>query len=335
MPTESELYVHGLGRYLPELTSLESVVASYAPEEQLRARATGYTHLAIEPALYPAAMALRAARDALAHGQVSPSDLSVIATSAVHRHGHRRMWSLASWLQHELSAPTALPFNVQQGCNGNLIALQLACAQLRAAGPRACALIVASDRFGTSAFDRVSSDYGVLYGDAATALVVGSAPSSLRVCGIATESLAFAEAMHRAPLESFECAAVLRPEHDVRETKRRFLAEHGRQGFEQACRSALRSIQDRLGATDRVDHIVFPNVGRELLQANYYPAFAHAEAKSLWPFARTVGHLGTADAIAGLYQLVHDGALHAGKRVLLVGAGAGFTISGVLLEACA
>jgi 3-oxoacyl-[acyl-carrier-protein] synthase III len=312
------------------------VLDGYAPEEQARACATGFTHLAIESELFPAAMALCAAREALHQAEIEARELTMIATSAVHRHGHRRLWSLASWLQLELSAPSALPFNIQQGCNGNLIALQLACAQLQQGGS---ALIVASDRFGTSAFDRVSSDYAVLYGDAATAMVLSETPGRLRLLGIATESLPFAEAMHRAPREQTETAETLPAEHDVRETKRRFLTQHGRDGFVLACREALVQIKRRLRITTEderaLEHIVFPNLSRELLETNYYPAFEDAEAKSLWPFTRTVGHLGTGDAVAGLYHLARSAQLRTGSRVPLVGAGAGFTVSGLLLEVCA
>jgi 3-oxoacyl-[acyl-carrier-protein] synthase-3 len=239
---------------------------------------------------------------------------------------------MASHLQARLGAQGAIPFNLQQGCNGNLIALELAGAYLQANAAASRALVVATDRFGTTSFDRFTSDYGVVYGDAATALVLGRAPSALRVCGLVTESIAEAEAMHRDAHESVDGEL---NHFDVRETKRRFLAEHGKETFSRRCHDALKRIGQQLlgGAAEReVDHIVFPNLGRQVLEENYYPAFRDAERKALWDFGRTVGHLGTADAVAGLYELSVARGLRAGRRVLVIGAGAGFTLSGLLVE---
>lgn len=331
-----QLYIQGLGRYLPAVrTPCATVLAGYPEDDIARAVRTGMTHVAVERELFPRAMALRAAQEALERAQCQGSDLGLLAVSAIHRHGHKRLWSLASSLQAALQADQALPFNVQQGCNANLITLQLAASYLRSMEPRQRALIVASDRFDGSGFDRVTSDFGMLYGDAATALVLGREPSGLRILGIATEALASAEAMHRDDQERDETGEASIAEHDVRESKRRYLAEHGQAAIAHESKQALLRIKSKLlpGDAEReLDHIVFPNLGEELLEANYYPVFESARQKSLWAFGRTVGHLGTADAVAGLYELTVVRSLSAGTRVLLIGAGAGFTFSGVLLE---
>ena len=190
---------------------------------------------------------------------------------------------------------------------------------------------MASDRFGTCSFDRIANDYGLLYGDAATALVLGKSRGALRIAGLVTQTEPAAEAMHRDLHERSE--PIANP-YDIRETKRRFLEEHGQETLARMTQRALLRIKQLLlpgNAERELDHIVFPNMGRDLLEANYYPVFHDAARKSLWDFARTVGHLGTADAVAGLYELCVARELLPGRKILVLGAGAGFTFSGMLI----
>jgi 3-oxoacyl-[acyl-carrier-protein] synthase-3 len=122
----------------------------------------------------------------------------------------------------------------------------------------------------------------------------------------------------------------------MREAKRDFLQRHGRTVLAQRTMAALHTLKERVlpnsAAEDQVRFVVFPNLGYELLDQNYFPVFDRAEAKSLWAFGSTVGHLGAGDGFAGLAWLLETGALRPGDRVLLVGAGAGFTWTLMLLE---
>ncbi|WP_223874701.1 3-oxoacyl-[acyl-carrier-protein] synthase III C-terminal domain-containing protein [Salinispora oceanensis] len=55
-------------------------------------------------------------------------------------------------------------------------------------------------------------------------------------------------------------------------------------------------------------------------------------ADSTWGWGSTVGHLGAGDQAAGLAHLRDTGALTAGRRVALLGAGGGFAWSTAILE---
>lgn len=116
-------------------------------------------------------MALVAAERALAAAGVKAQDVDLIAVTSIHRHGHQRLWSPASWLQSRLGATRALPFTVNQGCNAQLLVLDLVTGLLGAQGRRT-ALVVATDRFAESGFDRFTADYGIVYGDGAAAMVL-------------------------------------------------------------------------------------------------------------------------------------------------------------------
>jgi 3-oxoacyl-[acyl-carrier-protein] synthase-3 len=330
----NDVYVEAVGSYLPDhREKLVDVAAQLDDTEAERLLATGYDTVAVEDDRYPGDMAVAAARQALTGLDVE--SVGLIAVSSIHRNGHKRLWSAASYLQDSLGNKRATPFNVMQGCNGNLICLQLAAQHVRQSTSDERALVVATDRFGTSSFNRYTGDYGICYGDGAGAMVVSRRPSALRLLGLHTVSDPALEGLHRTDEPLPEDPELLSGEHDVRAAKRGYLAKWGKETLTVRTRAAVTEIRDALlpgDGQDRLRHIVFPNLGHGLLADNYFPVFADGEEKSLWSLGRTVGHLGSGDAAVGLHHLVSENALNTGDRVLLLGAGAGFTWTGALLE---
>ncbi|WP_030772400.1 MULTISPECIES: ketoacyl-ACP synthase III family protein [unclassified Streptomyces] len=333
--------IAGTGSYLPQRRlDLPTEAARHPDTDAERIRATGYRTIAAEDTLYPGDMALVAAERALAAAGTEPKDIDLIAVTAIHRHGHQRLWSPASWLQSRLGATRALPFTVAQGCNAQLLVLDLAADLLSTEGRRT-ALIVATDRFAASGFDRFTADYGIVYGDgAAAAVLTADTPTTLQAPGwrvLTTHSVSDPglEGLHRLDEPAPETRALFGAEHDVRAAKKRYLAAHGTDSLREATRRAVREIRRVLlphGTDPALRRVVYPNLGLPLLQENYFPEFPGGAQRSLWDFGATVGHLGSGDQIAGLDHLEHHHTFDPGDRILLLGAGAGFTWTGVLLE---
>ncbi|MCP3821642.1 ketoacyl-ACP synthase III family protein [Streptomyces sp. A3M-1-3] len=338
--TMSGLTITGTGSYLPDTRLDVATAAGRYDGEGDRIRGTGYDTVCAEEKLYPADMALIAARRALEAARLEPSDIDLLAVTAIHRHGHKRLWSPASWLQSRLGCPRALPLTVNQGCNAQMLVLEVAGGYL-SGRPRGSALVVAADQFASSGFDRFTADYGIVYGDGSAAAVLtnglapGQAEGSWRVRAAHTVSAPELEGLHRADAPAPEDPELLHAEHDVRSAKRRFLSERGRELLKDSTRSAVREIRASLlpdGDHPRLRRIVYPNLGLPLLEENYFPELPGGAEKSLWDFGRTVGHLGSGDQIAGLDHLTTHHTYTAGDQVLLLGAGAGFTWTGTLLE---
>lgn len=241
--------------------------------------------------------------------------------------------------QSRLGATRALPFTVAQGCNAQLLVLDLAADLLSTEGRRT-ALIVATDRFAASGFDRFTADYGIVYGDGAAAAVLTAttptpATPTWHVLDTHSVSDPELEGLHRLDEPAPETRALFGAEHDVRAAKKRYLAAHGTDSLREATRTAVREIREALlphGTDPAPRRVVYPNLGLPLLQENYFPEFPGGADTSLWDFGATVGHLGSGDQIAGLDHLERHHTFDTGDRVLLLGAGAGFTWTGVLLE---
>ncbi|WP_035803565.1 ketoacyl-ACP synthase III family protein [Kitasatospora mediocidica] len=342
------LSIIGTGSYLPQRRIHLTDAADRHPADSERILATGYHSVCVEETLYPADMALIAARRALSAADRDPADITLLVVTAIHRHGHKRLWSPASWLQSQLGSPRALPLTVNQGCNGQMLALELAQGYLSGT-PGGTALIVATDQFSSSSFNRFTADYGIAYGDAAAAAILTSTAGSATDDGsgaqgagrgwriLATHTVAAPdlEGLHRADAPAPETPETLHTEHDVRAAKKRFLTENGAERLQHTTRAAVREIrQQLLPGSDhpRLRRIVYPNLGLQLLRDNYFPEFPGGADTSLWDFGRTVGHLGSGDQIAGLDHLTTQQDFTPGDRLLLLGAGAGFTWTGTLLE---
>lgn len=329
----SEVFVAGVSAYVPPERQTISDAITQGLYDEDRARTDGFSSVAIEQGLSMPEMALRAAAPL-----VTEADRSRIANlylTHVHRHGHRLLWPPASYLQRRLRlASDARAMTISQGCNGAFIAASIACDMIRA-GIAGDHLIVGADRFSGSAFDRWNSDLGTLYGDAAAAIRLSSRPGPMRVVFWALEGEPELEEMYREAEPSPEGPA----DHMIKEAKRDYLARHGREHFNGLFTGALARLRARLiEAVDLVEKpalaVIYPNVGAGLSAALYERIFGDLARRSAWDYGRSIGHTGTADQLAGLCNLIEDGAMRPGDRVLLLGAGNGLSLAACVLEEC-
>ena len=234
-------------------------------------------------------------------------------------------WNPAAAVMAELNLRDALPLSLRQGCNGLLAGLHMAFHLLRTA-PHARALLVGSDCFSGTAFCRFTSDYGIVYGDAAAALVLGPGPGLARVVAVETVTDPGLAALHHSPGPDL---------FDVRSAKRRYLMAHGQQRLRNGTHAALTALKQRMVEHLRpkaLRHVLCPHLGHELLRDNYFSVFEGAESLCPLPLGLALGHLGTSDQLVALHHLLRTGAAKPGEQVLLIGAGAGFSWTAVLLD---
>jgi 3-oxoacyl-[acyl-carrier-protein] synthase-3 len=242
-------------------------------------------------------------------------------------------WSPAHALADRAGLTTANPIGVQQMCNGAGAALHLADRAARAGAPFT-ALICTGDVFRAPGFDRWSGDYGVLYGDAGTAVLavssshpapVGGASSTL--LSLHTGALPHLESMHRpaeaAPADSWPV--------DVQATKRRYLQEHGSEALAEAMRGmvgkllakVLSDLAEQGRAADGM--IYLPRLMNATLDSLYAPAVAALTDLPQRRLGAITGHLGAGDLIANLADAQGDA--DTARTDIFISAGAGFTIS--------
>ncbi|MBL4898062.1 MAG: hypothetical protein JKX76_00300 [Colwellia sp.] len=327
----TEVFVKSVSAYLPErvLTIDEAISTGlYSPE---RAAVDGFSALRIEENLSPPEMAVKAAAPLLKSDE--PDAINSLYLCSVHRHGHKVLWPPASYVQHQLrlgSQTRAL--GISQGCNGGFVACSLA-TDLIQHGLPGDHLVLGTDKFSGSGFDRINSDLGTLYGDAAFALRLGSGSGAYRLLYMGLESEPELEAMYRDEQPGPEGPG----DHDIKSAKRAYLENHGRAQFNRLFIAALQRLRAAmLAQVDLVQepakYVVFPNVGAGLSAKLYATEFAGLATEDLWDYGRSIGHLGTSDQFLGLWHIDQCKPMNPGEKVLLIGAGNGLGLGAMVLE---
>jgi len=330
------LYIAGLSTKLgrDRLPVASAIADGIYPRET--AEADGYSSIAREDTRTSYEMALDAARTAIAEASGDAVDLAGLVYASIHRHGQPRLWSPASWLQRQLDIPGSVPvLAVQQGCNGLLQAM-IALGDTCRMQPARPALFVGADRFEASGFDRWRSDYGLLYGDAAAAVVISGRSGFARILHLAVDGAPELEELHRDSDFVPEGPDSWRSEYDVRRSKKAFLSAYGQDGFVRPLNAALTRLKADLLASPawngQVEWVLTPFVGSKIRSATYEAAFAQLGRRSGWEIGKNLGHLGTTDGWVGLEEIRRSGAIARGERILIVSAGVGFSCGLALIE---
>ncbi|MDX6311566.1 MAG: 3-oxoacyl-[acyl-carrier-protein] synthase, partial [Streptomyces sp.] len=332
----NDLYVAGLGAWLPKTVSVEEAVAQGRYDEESAGRSGHLSVTVAPPEENIAEMAVRAGQQALFRSGYRPEDVDAVFYSVVF-HAGIDIWNAASYIQRGVAAAGCFAAEVRAGSNGGLMSVELAAAYLASRpGPRV-AVATAGDLWSEPYFDRWRADR-ILYGDGAAAIALSTEQGFARIISMATTTDPDLEAMHRGkqPFGPFQ-HDVDRP-IDLNQRHQDFLETFDKDevwrrveaGLQSAARQALDEAEVRIAD---IDHVVVPHFGAGLtLRQCLGPIGISELSRTPWDFSRRTGHLGPADQFAGLNHLAETGALHAGQRVLLVGVGGGFSWTCTVLE---
>lgn len=341
MRVDGRISVTGLATSLSD--TAESTVAAVAAGRltEQDARGSGYEALPVSADLAPPELAVRAATAALLRANVPAAELDVVAHAWIHHQGHD-FWSPAHYVAARLGADAAQPLGINQMCNGGAAALETVASRLLADPGRQRALVTTADCFLEPGFDRWRGDYGVLYGDGATAAVVevSTAPVTgrgLELLAVSTVAAPELEWMHRGDDPFSPAARMTSMTVDVRRTKKAYLTATGKEAF---AKTVAARVGDVLaggladaGVTAREPRLVLvPRLGATALDEVYRPAVAAVLPAPVVDLGHRTGHLGAGDVIANLADLVGQELLRPGEVGVVLSAGAGFTWSCVVVR---
>lgn len=327
-----DIYIAGLGVYLPEPVSAADAVAAgeYDAEEF---EANGITSVLVEPELAAPEMAVLAARDALTHSAVNAADVRLVLHSGLWYQGVD-MWPAASYVARYSVGDRVTAFDLQQQCNAAVGGMDLAASRLVFEGGGA-ALLTTGDRFCLPGVDRWRTEKGLPYGDAGTAMLLSTEGGFARLLSTATVSdngleqvlrgPRFHDAPQPGPLDIASRISHHFEHHGGMRASTVRLADAVRSAVFQALAEAKTELGDLGG-------VVIPAAGRAKLDWQLSQLVGVEEHQTTWPFARTHGHLGAGDQFAGLRHLVVNGVVGPGDRVLVVGGGAGLTCTCAVVE---
>ena len=333
------LSITSVQQWLPEgRDTAAAAIAEGRADPAVRDR-DGYVELSVCSDQSAPQMAVAAAEKALSDAGLAPESIGLVVHAWTHYQGHD-FWSPAHFVAAGIGALRAVPIGVQQMCNGGAAAIQIAADRLAADPGLTAALVTTADRFDTSTFDRWRGDYGVAYGDGATALVLSRESGPYSLVSLATAAAPALEWMHRG-VDPFGSKPMERGARiDVRRTKKAFLEAGCGPKFAAEVGNAVRSvITEALGragldpADSALRHVALPRLGRSVLARAYHPALNDFLPAEPLDFGGDTGHLGAGDAAANLAVLHSKQLLKPGEYTLLLSAGAGFTWSCLLVRA--
>ncbi|MFE0424503.1 ketoacyl-ACP synthase III family protein [Streptomyces sp. NPDC058953] len=329
-----DIHLTGLGSYLPERMSSRRAVDLGLYNETLMLD-SGVTGTLVAGDTPPVDMAVSAAREALKRAGREADEVDFLIHSCVLRQGPE-MWYPGGYILRELGCGDASVFEVRQGCNGMLAAIELAAGQFAADPGSRTALLTTADNFASPKGDRWQGyGPGTVIGDAAGALVLGRDGGIARLRSVNQSVIPELEGLHRGAEPLFDphgretIDMVARARHFGRTHKP--LAEVNELIARRQAEVVHRSLEEAGIGVGDIARAIYVNQGQYLVGQFFLDPLGLPEEKSTWDFGRTVGHLAASDHVVALEHLVTTGQLAPGDHVLLAGAAPGFVVSSAVL----
>jgi len=334
----NDIYISAAAASLGRRETTADAVADgrYDPEEN---EASGYHAVRVSDEGPAVELAVRAANLALQRCGKSGDEFELLAHASIAHQGLDD-FAVASYLHRRTVGGKATALEIRQASNGGLAAVELAAAYLATRQGPSSALLTTADRFVPPVFERFRMAGGLLLGDGGTALVLSRDRGVARLLS----SVAIGDSTYEGlqignePWSDYPGANGWPVDGQARVEG--FVAQHGAEIFPELVQSIWRNetetmeraLADAGLGTDDITWWVFPNMGEALTDWDSRKAFGVDVSRTTWDWGRRAGHLGAGDQFAGLAYLLESRKVRAGDRVLLNGAGTGFSFASAVVE---
>ena len=289
------------------------------------ASAHEYRSVSSAPDTPPVEMAARAATLALERSTVDKAAIVLHAHASSTPQGPDDVVP-AAYVQGKTLPQGVFTVDVQQSCNGALAALELAAAYVTTAGTGTAALVTTAERHGGPGVNRYDLDPGSVDGDGATAVVLRNGPGPLRLRSTVVRSDGrFTTTTPLDPADLADRRAILMAQ------RKRLLPMLDSMASLQR-ESVTTALADAEAEPGDVARWVFPNIGANMVDAEFRKSLGIDVARTTWDWGRTVGHLGAGNQFGGLTYLMETGAVRPGDLIALCGNGTGFSYGCAVLE---
>ncbi|MEU7584323.1 ketoacyl-ACP synthase III family protein [Streptomyces sp. NPDC041068] len=331
-----DVYIDSIGTYLPTWVATEDApgIGEYQLGEFTAAGLVGTYVAGDEPAVD---MAVRAARNAI--------ERSAADVAAIDAHVHGSVYYQVpegayapGYILRELGAGNIPSFDVHQGCNGLLGALEVGIGQLTGAARRKNVLLTTASNFTTPLFNRWN-DFGTssIYSDGAAAAVANSTGGFVKVRSLNSGTLHEIEKWHRGEESLLPPRGEAAKHFNMGERSQYFVDNvmDFAQLFQTFFKFDLDVINESLSDADvtaaEISKVITINVDTRMVdQALLRPLGIPAE-RLCAEYGKKVGHSGGADIFLTLDHLARTGELQPGDNILMTSQGPGWICSAAVL----
>lgn len=303
-------------------------------EEEMRKKAIQrngmkYTYNSVHESC--ADMALKATRQAMKETNVDAKSIDYI----IYVSGAEKdycSWSASAWIQNELEAYNAIAYDLYQGCNSTLMAIEAAVNHFKASDKIEYILITGADKLSA----QIKNGFlgGIMMGDAGEAILLkrDTLQFSILTTAFCTDGR-FSEMTYALG------GASSRIDEDALRKGSHYYQPRDTSQFDllkKVCiKNYLKVIKQCLDKNkmtiDDINYMVFPNTSKELYEQILDSIEQHASKSSLSEVEK-YGHLGCVDGINNLKLAFQEGKINKGDNVILTSMGAGLSWGAVLLQ---
>ncbi|WP_033290465.1 3-oxoacyl-[acyl-carrier-protein] synthase III C-terminal domain-containing protein [Amycolatopsis jejuensis] len=322
------LHLRGIGAALGDLVPVDPKHPTGQQSISIAHRTTGMD------------LAVRAGHAALStlaqitHGPLPVPELHL--HSAIWR-GSRGIdfWSRATYIRTRLGLPAGpgLTAELNAMSNSLIAGIDLAGRILAGSTDLDHILLTGGEVFGPPAFDHLTADHGIAYGDGGSALILGRTPGLARILATASYTDPTLEQLHRGHHRFLPAGTTEPGPERIRERKHQYLATVGTHSINTRNTHGIRTatknaLADADLTPDQLAWVLLPHYGRQLLDTHCLRPLNIPAERTLHDAGNHWGHLGPNDQIVGL---THH-AVHPGDHIALIGIGIGMTWTTAILR---
>lgn len=331
------MYIASAGMYLPPRLTLDEAISLGQADESDRAELT-VTAVRVAGTTPAADLAVRAAQEAVdrAGALAGAVDAFFYVTGW---HQGPDGWSPQYYVLRNALGRNIPAFEVRQGCNGFIAAMDLAACYLRSSEHRVATLIAAAENFETPLVDRWRSSPASAMGDGATALMLSSREGFAELLALNLTSVTELEESDRFGEELHPPSCTVGRTADHRTRARRYLDSFttGMPPFFTLMPAAMiktieQTIDDAGLAVRDIKRVCHVNVNDGYLMRFVLGPLGFDASVGTMEFGRQTGHMTASDTIAAFTDLVETRQVGPGDNVLLFTTAPGQSIACALIR---
>ncbi|WP_328442870.1 3-oxoacyl-[acyl-carrier-protein] synthase III C-terminal domain-containing protein [Amycolatopsis sp. NBC_00438] len=326
------LHIRGVGAALGDIVAVEDLEPARTLHE-----ATSQRGVSIARNSTGMDLAIRAGRNALA--SMAMTTTGPLPVPDMHFHaaiwrGSRGIdfWSRAAYVRSRLGLPAgrgiATEFNAMS--NSLVGGIDISARVLAGSPDLDTVLLTGGETFGPPAFDHLTADHGIAYGDGGSALILGRHRGLAQILATSSYTDPTLEQLHRGNDRFLPAGTTELGIERIHERKRQYTDVVGAASVTRRNHEGVRAVIDEALhdanlSLDQLRWVLLPHYGRHLLDTHCLRPLGITTDRTLSHAGDQWGHIGPNDQLIGLTHLLTRGAVAPGDHVALLGIGIGMT----------
>lgn len=335
----SNVNIISIGKYLPQngVNAKEKYKEKGVSEKIFKRLSMEKLYIAedMESQCY---MAIKAAKQALKNSDIAPSQIDILIFTYAFIPDFLA-FSCHAYIQKQLGIKNAFSFDLCQGCNGVVAGIELIELMLQLENYN-YALIIAADKWHEDFIDRWKATPMSLFSDGAGAILVGNGGNSLKILASLSRtdtSFSMNDYVKLGNTPGLKPFYLNEPYRygETHELLPNWKKTESRIRLNEFIDNQITVLKDCLKKCslliEDIDYIILYNASlyyyKKLFEKLKFPL-----EKSSYVYAKQYGHMGTADLIVSLYDVLKKNIIKKGQVVAAICAGRGGTYGSFIIE---